>query len=148
MIVAMIIPALLFERLSEVRQRTSPLLRLAISRPNRGRRTNQPQVSGLQPRRRLAEAEQREMIERRHRPPLDKVDVGSVRHPIGEALPREIEAPAEPVGNRSKRFLDLASQASLGPNAIGQDDLSTWLNHASEFVERRFWVRTGRYHIG
>src|SRR5215469_1452708 len=88
------------------------------------------------------------MIEGRHRPPLDKVDVGSLRDPIGEALPREIEAPAEPAGNRSQRFFDLAPQARLGTNAIGEDNLSTWLDHASEFVERRFWVRTGRYHIG
>src|SRR5215469_4554665 len=88
------------------------------------------------------------MIERRHRLPLDKMDVRSTRDPIGESLPRKIESPAEPAHNRPQRFLDSAPQATFGPDAIGENDLSTRLDHASKLVECRFWVWTGRDHIG
>src|SRR6185312_2321216 len=89
---------------------------------------------------RLAEADQREMPQRRHRPALDQADAIAFG-PAGEPRPGKLRAPAEAARDRREALLEGPAKPALGAQMIDQDDLAAGLQHADELVERRLRVR-------
>src|SRR5262245_60180008 len=85
----------------------------------------------------LAEADQREMPERRHGAALDQVNAVGAPRPFGVTRPGELGAPAELARRRREPMLQRAPQAGFRADAADQDDLAAGLEHASELVERR-----------
>src|SRR6266571_8720944 len=90
--------------------------------------------------RRLAEANEREVPERRHRAPLDQADLRRRLRPAQIARPCKLGAPAEPPRRWREPMLKRAAQARLGANAAHQNDLAARLEDASELVERSFRI--------
>src|SRR5712672_907249 len=89
----------------------------------------------------LAEADEREMPERRHRLTLDQPKPLGALHPGGEPPPGKFRPPSELARDRGKALLEDAAQSGLGPDMVDQDDLAAGLEHAREFVERGLRVR-------
>src|SRR5260221_5832188 len=82
----------------------------------------------------LAEADQREMPHRRHRPALDHLETGAAR-PIRQPCPGKLRTPAEPSRQRREALLENAAKAVLRAEMIDQDDFAAGVEHAGEIVE-------------
>src|SRR5271165_5084543 len=92
----------------------------------------------------LAEADQREMPERRHRAALDEVHAGGLIGPPRVALEGKFGAPAELARGRLKPMLERTAQTGLGPDTADQHNLAARLEHAGKLVERRLRIRHSR----
>src|SRR5215471_4890119 len=88
----------------------------------------------------FAEADQREMPERWHRPALDEVGRGRVLGPVFEALPLEFGAPAQALCKRLKQHLEGAAGPFLGTYAIDDDEFAAWPQHPQELIEGGFRI--------
>src|SRR5438093_2238536 len=86
----------------------------------------------------LAEANEREVPERRHRAPLDQTDLRCRLRPAQIACPGELGAPAEPASRRREPTLERAAQARFRADAAHQNDLAAGPEDAGELVERGF----------
>src|SRR5690242_891702 len=83
----------------------------------------------------LAEADQREVPERRYRAAFDQLHAVRTFGPFREYRPGEIGAPPEPARQRRHGLFDPAAQAGLGADPAQQHDLTARLEQAGEFVE-------------
>src|SRR6185312_12329201 len=84
----------------------------------------------------LAEADQREVAERRHRTSLDQAHViGRGLGPAGKPPPGKLRPPAEPIGDRLEQMLQHPPRPSVRAHAVEDDDLAARLEHARELVE-------------
>src|SRR4051794_32550617 len=85
----------------------------------------------------LAEADEREVSERRDQPALEQLEALRAREPAQIARPAELGgAEAEPAHHRLQRLLDDAAQAVIGADARQDDQFAARTQHADELVER------------
>src|SRR5947209_6933096 len=84
----------------------------------------------------LAEADEREMPERRHRLALDQPEALGALHPARQPAPGKFRPPSELARDRCKTLLEEPAKPGLGPDMVDQDDLAAGLEHARELVER------------
>ena len=90
----------------------------------------------------LAEADQREMAERRHQAALDQFHAVRAGQPLRIARPGKFGgAEAERTHHRLQPLLDEAAHAGIGADAGQDDQLAARPQHAGEFVERGFRIR-------
>src|SRR5262245_32488851 len=95
----------------------------------------------------FAEADEREVAQRRYRAPLDQIDALGPCDPIRVPMPRKLSAPAESACHRRDQVFDGAARACFGPDAAEQDDLAARLEHARELVECGLRVRDGSHYV-
>src|SRR5712671_1797671 len=83
----------------------------------------------------LAEADEREMPQRRDGAALDQPNALLALGPAHVALPGEFRPPAELAGGRCEPALDAAPKPRFGADAAENDDLAAGLDHAREIAE-------------
>ncbi len=88
----------------------------------------------------LAEADQREVAERRHRRAFDQFHAQGPLHPVRITRPCELAAPAEAVDDRRQQMFDHLAKSAVGADPAQQDDLAAGLEHPDELVERRLGI--------
>src|SRR5262245_8316243 len=93
----------------------------------------------------LAEANEREVAERRHMAALDQMHLGVTLGPLREPRPGKFGTPAEAARERREARLERTTEPALGADVVDQHDLAAALEHAREFVERRLQI--GRAHV-
>ena len=87
------------------------------------------------------------MTERRHRPALDQVHIGSPFGPANESVPAELRPPSEPANNRLQHSFDQMPQASISTDAAEENHFTAGPEHAGTFVQRCLGVWHCRNHV-
>src|SRR5262245_47105686 len=95
----------------------------------------------------FAEADEREVAQRRHRAPLDQIDALRLCGPIRVPLPWKLGAPAESACHRRDQMFDGTAWSCFGPDPAEQDDLAARLEHARELVECGFRIWNGSHYV-
>lgn len=67
---------------------------------------------------RFAEADQRKMPHRRHRPAFGEANAAMPCRPVGQPRPRELRTPAEPPRQRCEGELEDAARPALGADVV------------------------------
>src|SRR5262245_52064428 len=91
----------------------------------------------------LAEADEREVPERRHRTALDEIGRWRPAGPALEARPREFRPPAEPLSDGLEHVLERLARAERSAHTVDDHQLPTRPQYAQELVERDFGVGHG-----
>src|SRR5262245_41676476 len=91
----------------------------------------------------LAEADEREVAERRHRAALDEIGGRRSAGPALEARPWEFRPPTEPLRDGLEHVLERLARPPRSAHAIDDHQLPTRPQHAQELIERDFGMGHG-----